>query len=96
MEKGRSIFFILFVTLLFAFTSVYSSLDKERETDLLFLEKYEDADIDTLYAREASNLDGGLAYATLFSPLPDPFSQFLSSFFSSNTLLVTPFSVLRC
>jgi hypothetical protein len=96
MRKKHIIFFTLFVTLLFAFVCSYSLFDKVREADFLSGQKYEDRDIEDVYAEKGSNLDGVLVSVTFFSPLPDPFFQFLPSFFSPNTLLVKTFSVLRC
>jgi hypothetical protein len=96
MEKRSNIFFVLFVTLLFAFVCPYSLFDIVREADFLSGQKYEDRDIENLYAEKGSNLGGVLVSATLFSPLPDPFFEFLPSFFFPNTLLVAIFSVLRC
>jgi hypothetical protein len=96
MRKKQIIFFTLFVILLFTFACAYSLFDKVRETDFLSDQKYEDRDIEDLYVEKGINLDGLLVSAILFSPLPDPFFEFLPSFFSPNTLLVTAFSVLRC
>jgi hypothetical protein len=96
MEKKPIIFLVLFVTFLFAFACAYSLFDKVREADLLSHQKYEARDIEDLYAEKGINLDGLLVSATLFSPLLDPFFEFLPSFFSPNTLWVTTFSVLRC
>jgi hypothetical protein len=96
MRKKAVLFFILFVTFLFAFACAYSLFDKVREADFLSHQKYEGRDIQGLYAGKGSNLDGVLVSATLFSPFPDIYFEFPPSFFSSNTLLVTPFSVLRC
>ena len=96
MEKRPIYFFRLFVTLLFAFACAYSLFDIVREADFLSGQKYEDRDIEDVNAEKGSNLDGALASATLFSPLPHPFFEFFPSFFSPNTLLVTTFSILRC
>jgi hypothetical protein len=96
MGKRRPIFFILFVTVLFAFACTYSLFDVVQEADFLSHKKYEGRDIQELYAEKGSNLDAVLVSATLFPPLPNPLLEFLPSFFSSNTLLVMSFSVLRC
>jgi hypothetical protein len=96
MEKRPIIFFMLFVTLLFAFACAYSPFDKVREVDLFSDKKYEDLDIEVLYAEKEISLEGVLVSATLFSPFSDIFFEFLPSFFSPNTLLVTTFWVLRC
>ena len=96
MEKRPIYFFRLFVTLLFAFACSYSLFDTVQEVDLSSDNKYEDRDDEGLYAEKVSNLDGALVSPTLFSPLPNPFFEFFPSFFSSNNLLVTTFSVLRC
>jgi hypothetical protein len=96
MEKRPIIFFILLVTFLFVFSSAFSLFDRIREADFLSENKYEERDIDTLYAAKRSNLDGLLVPATLFSPIPDILFEFLSSFFSPNTSWIAPFSVLRC
>jgi hypothetical protein len=96
MEKKPIILFRLFVTLLFAFACPYSLFDVVQEADFCSDQKYEGRDTEELYAEKGSNLDGVLVSATLFSPLPDPFFEFLPSFFCSNTLLVMTFSVLRC
>jgi hypothetical protein len=96
MGKRRPIIFILFVTALFAFAYPYSLFDKVREADLLSRQKYEDRDIEDLYAEKVSNLEGVLVSPALFSAIPDAFLEFLPSFFSPNTHLVTTFSVLRC
>jgi hypothetical protein len=96
MRKSPHIFFTLFVTLLFVFACPYSLFDVVQEADFCSHQKYEDRDTENLYAEKGINLDGVLVSATLFSPLPDPFFEFLPSFFSPNTLLGTTFSVLRC
>ncbi len=96
MEKRPINFFRLFVTLLFAFACSYSLFDTVRETDLFSDNKYEDRDDGVLYAEKVSNLDAVLVSPTLFSPLPNTFFEFLTSFISPNTLLVTTFSILRC
>jgi hypothetical protein len=96
MRKKAVFFFILFVTLLFAFACAYSLFDKVREADLLSHKKYEDRDIEDLYAEKASNLDGLLVSATFFPPFLDTFFEFLPGVFLPNTQLVTTFSVLRC
>ncbi len=97
MEKKLIILFRLFVTLLFAFACAYSLFDEVREADFLSVQKYEDRDIQDLYAEKGGSLlDGVLVSATLFLPLPDPFFEFFPSFFCSNTLLVVTSSILRC
>ena len=96
MGKRPAIFFILLVTFLFASACAYSLFDELREADLFSKKKYEEREAEDLYAGRGSNLDDVLVSATLFSPLPDIFFEFPPSFFSSNTLLVTPFSALRC
>jgi hypothetical protein len=96
MEKRPIIFFMLFVTLLFAFACAYSPFDKVREVDLFSDKKYEDLDIDDLYGEKESSLGGVFVVATLFSLFPGTFFESLPSFFSPNTLLGAPFSVLRC
>jgi hypothetical protein len=96
MGKRPTIFFILFVTLLFVFACAYSPFDKVREVDFLSHKKYEDMDIDNLYAKKGSSLDGVLISPILFSPFPGIFCEFLPSFFSPNTFWVATFSVLRC
>ena len=95
MEKKPIIFLVLFVTFLFAFACTYSLFDKAQEADFLSHQKYEGRDIQDLYAEKGSNLDVVLVSTTLFSPFTNPLLEFLSSFFSSNTLWVTTFSVLR-
>jgi hypothetical protein len=96
MEKKPIIFLVLFVTFLFGFACAYSLFDKVQEADFLSHQKYEDRDIQDLYAEKGISMDGALASATLFPPFPDTFSEFLPSFLSPNTHLVTTFSVLRC
>jgi hypothetical protein len=96
MRKKSIIFFTLFVTLLFAFACAYSLFDIVQEADIFSGQKYEGRDIEDLYAEKGINLVAVLVSATLFPPLPDPFFEFLPSFFSPNTLWVTTFSVLRC
>jgi hypothetical protein len=96
MEKRPAIFFILLVTFLFAFACAYSLSDKVQEADFLSHKKYEGRDIRNLYAEKGSNLACVLVSATLLSPLSDIFFEFPPIFFSSNTLLVTLFSILRC
>lgn len=96
MEKKPAIFFILLVTFLFAFACAYSLFDKVQEADFLSHQKYEGMDIEDLYAEKGSNLEGVLVSATRFPPLPNPILEFLPGFFSSNTLWVPTFSVLRC
>jgi hypothetical protein len=96
MRKRPITFFMLFVTLLFAFVCAYSLFDKVREADFLSGNKYEDRDIEGLYAEKGSNLAGVVVSTALFSPLPDTLFRLSPSFFSPNTLLVTTLSVLRC
>jgi hypothetical protein len=96
MQKKSIILFRLCVALLFAFACPYSLFDVVQEADFCSDQKYEGRDIQELYAEKGSNLDAVLVSATLFSPLPNPLLEFLPSFFSSNTLWVTTFSVLRC
>jgi hypothetical protein len=96
MEKRSIIFFRFFVTLLFAFACAYSLFDTVREADFFSNKKYEARDIEDLCAEKGSNLDAVLVSPTLFLPLSDTFFEFFPVFFSTNTLLVTTFSVLRC
>ncbi len=96
MRKKPNFFFQLFVIFFFAFACPYSLFDVVQEADFLSQQKYEARDIEGLYAEKGSNLDGVLVSATLFSPLPDPFFEYLFSFSSPNPLRVTTFSVLRC
>jgi hypothetical protein len=96
MEKKPIIFLVLFVAFLFAFACAYSLFDKVQEADFLSHQKYEGPDLQDLYAEKGFGLDVVLISATLFSPLPDIFFEFLPSFFSANIPWVTPFSVLRC
>ena len=96
MEKRPINFFRLSLTLLFAFACAYSLFDTVPEADLFSENKYEDRDNECLYVEKGNNLDGMLVSPTLFSPLPDTFFEFLPSFLSPNTLLVTTLSVLRC
>jgi hypothetical protein len=96
MRKKAVLFFTLFVTLLFAFACAYSLFDKVREADFLSDSRYEDCDIEGVYAEKASNLDGMLVSAGLFPPSLDTSFEFLPSYFSEPTHLVTTFSALRC
>jgi len=96
MEKRDIHFFRLFVTLLFAFVCSYSLFDTIEEADSFSDNKYEDRDDDCLYAEKVTNLEAVLLSPTLFSALPETLLEFLPSFFSPNTLLLTTFSVLRC
>jgi hypothetical protein len=96
MGKKAVLFFILFVTFLFAFACTYSLFDKAQEADFLFHQKYEGRDIQDLYAEKASNLDGLLVSATFFPPFLDTFFEFLPGYFSPSTHLVTTVFVLRC
>jgi len=96
MGKRPIIFFRLFVALLFAFACSFSLFDSLREADFFSDNKYEDRDVEGLYAEKGSNLDGVLVSPTLFSPLADTLFEFLPGFFSPNTFLVKTPSVLRC
>jgi hypothetical protein len=96
MEKRAPIFSILVVTFLFAFACVYSPFDRVREADFLSHKKYEDRDIEDLYAEKGSSLDGTLVSPALFPPFLDTYFASLPSVFLPNTHLVTTFSVLRC
>jgi hypothetical protein len=96
MEKRRIIFFRLLVSVLLVFACGYSLFDKAREADIFSYNKYEDRDSEGVYAEKVSHLDGVLVSPTLFSPLADILFEFPPRFFSSNTLLVVTFSVLRC
>jgi hypothetical protein len=96
MGKRPIILSRFFVAFFFAFACPYSLFDLVQETDLCSDQKYEDRDIENLYAEKGNKLDGVLVSATLFPPLPNPLLEFLPSFFSSNILWVPTFSVLRC
>ena len=88
---------ILFMVFLLAFTCAYSLFDAIREADFLSREKYEQTDIDDVYAEKQSSPDAALLSAALFSPLPGILFEFLPNSVSSpNTLLRPFFSVLRC
>ncbi len=96
MKKNAIIFFMLFATLLFALGCTSSLSPKVPEADLFCDNKYEDRDVEDPYAEERSNLEGTLAPALLFSPLMNPFFEFLPGLFSPNTHLVGTLSILRC
>ena len=96
MEKKPIILFRLFVTLLFTLVCSYSLFDTVQEADLFSDKKYEDRDIECLYAEKGSNLESALASSNLFLPLPDTLFEFLPCFFSPDTLWVRTLSVLRC
>ncbi len=96
MEKRRIILFRLSLSVLLVFACGYSLFDTVREADIFSYNKYEDRDSEGLYAEKGSNLDGVFVSPILFSPLLDTLFEFLPSFFSPNTLLVTALSVLRC
>jgi hypothetical protein len=96
MEKRPTVSFLLFVTVLFVFACAYSLFDKVQEADFLSYQKYEGRDIQDLCAEKGIGMDGVLLSATLFSPLPGIFFEFLPSFFSPNTFWAALFSVLRC
>jgi hypothetical protein len=96
MGKRPIIFFRFLVSVLLVLACGYSLFDKVREGDIFSYNKYEDRDSEGFYAEKGSNLDGVLVSPTLFLSLADTLFEFLPCFFSSNTLLVTTFSVLRC
>jgi hypothetical protein len=96
MEKKPINLFKLILALLFAFACPYSLFDVVQEADFCFDQNYEGRDIEDLCAKKGSNLDGVLVSATLFPPLSNSLLEFLPSFFSPNTFLVTTYPVLRC
>jgi hypothetical protein len=96
MRKKAVLFFILFVTVLFAFACAYSPFNKMQEADFLSHKKYEDRDIEHLYAAKANNLDGLLASLARFPPFLGTLFVFPPNYFSPDTRLVSIFSVLRC
>jgi hypothetical protein len=88
-------FFLLSVTFLFAFVCTYALFDKVREADSFLGKKYEARDTEDLYAGKRSNLDDVLVSAALFPPFRDSFFEFLPTYFSLNTHLVTILFGLR-
>jgi hypothetical protein len=96
MGRKPIILFRLCVALLFAFACPYSLFDAVQEADFCSHQKYETQDIQELWAEKGISLDSVLVSATLFSPLPDIFFEFLPSFFPANIPWVMTFSVLRC
>ena len=96
MGKRCTIFFILFLILLFAIACTYSPFDKMRGADFSLDNKYEGRDIQDLSVERGETPDGVLASATLLSSLLGTFFKFPPTFFSPNTHFATTFSVLRC
>jgi hypothetical protein len=96
MKREPLTLIVLCMTFLFAFTCAYSLFNAVREADFLSVKKYEAQDIEDLYAEKQRHADAALISPALFSLLPDILFEFLPSFFSSHTLSITTFSVLRC
>jgi hypothetical protein len=80
----------------FAFTGAYSLFDAIREADFLSREKYEQTDIDDVYAEKQSSPDAALVSPALFAPLLGISFGFLPSFSTLNILFTPTFLVLRC
>ncbi len=96
MKKRHAILFRLLVTFLFAFACAYSLFDQVREADFLSRHKYEDRDMEALYAEKGSDLDGVLVSTALFLPFPATLFESPPSLFSPNTFLGKTFSALHC
>jgi len=89
--------FILFVAFLFVFTCAYSLFDAIREADFLSGKKFEQTDINDVYAEKQSSPDAALISPALFSALPGVLFEFLPNSVSSpNTPFLALFAVLRC
>ena len=95
-KKEPSALFLFFIVFLFLFAGAYSLFDAIREADFLSREKYEQKDIDDVYAEKQSSPDAALVSPALFSALPDILFRFLVSYSTPNTLFPETFSVLRC
>ncbi len=94
--KIRHAHFRFLLIFLFAVVGAYSLFDMVQEADFLFKRKYENRDIENLYAEKGNGLLGLLLSVTLFSPLSVPLLKFPPSFFPPETPFTTAFSVLRC
>ena len=70
MKKKSHTLIILLVILLFDVACVYSSFDTLVEADFLSGKKYEDRDVEEVYAEKQSNPDAILVSPALFIPLP--------------------------
>ena len=96
MKRKSHTLIILLVILLFDVACVYSSFDALVEADFLSGKKYEDRDVEEVYAEKQSNPDAVLVSPALFIPLPGIIFEVLPSFSSLNTLFTQTYSVLRC
>jgi len=96
MKRKSHTLIILLVILLFDVACVYSSFDALVEADFLSGKKYEDRDVEEVYAEKQSNPDAVLVSPALFIPLPGILLEVLPDFSSPNTLFTQTFSVLRC
>jgi len=95
--KRESRTYILFLAFLFAFTCEYSLFDAIREADFLSGNKYEQTDVEDVYAEKQSSPDVALVFPSLFPPLLNIlFELFGNSVSSLITLFLPLFSVLRC
>ena len=94
--KRKSHTLIILLVLFFDVACVYSSFNALVEADFLSGKKYEDRDVEQVYAEKQSNPDAVLVSPALFIPLPDIIFEVLPDFSSPNTLFTQTFSVLRC
>ena len=94
-KKESLTLFVPLMALLFAFTCVYSLFDAVREADFLSGKKYEQTDVEEVYAEKQSSPEAALVSPFLFSPLWAILFEFLPSFSIPNTLFSEIFSVLR-
>ena len=95
-KKESLTLFVPLMAFLFAFTCTYSLFDAVREADFLSGKKYEQTDVEQVYAEKQSSPEAALVPPVLFSPLSAILFEFLPSFSIPNTLFSEIFSVLRC
>ena len=97
LKKRPLPLFVPFMAFLLAFTCAYCLFDAIMEADFLSGKKYEQTDVEEVYAEKQSSHEAALVSPSLFSPLPNIlFDSFANSVSSSNTLFLPLFSVLRC
>lgn len=96
-KKEPFTLFVASMAFLFAFTCSYSLFDAMREADFLSGKKYEQTDVEEVYAEKQSSPDAALVSPALFSLLLDILFEFLPSFLvSPDTFFLQCFSILRC
>jgi len=95
--KKEHALFIIFMAFLFSFTCAYSLFDAIMEADFLSGKKYEQTDVEEVYAEKQTSPEAALVSPALFSPLPNILFEYLANSVSFPHPFFLPlFSVLRC